>query len=218
MNYNREKVLEVSKILIVESHNDKFFIEALVKHMNSSDITIETPICMIDDYECLTSLSQLESRLIALRADIEKHADIDKIGIIVDADKVGVQSRTDEVQIIVDKLFTDLDIEVSIYIMNVDGQGELETVLKQIASSDTTIADCLESWQECIEEKKKLNQKEFDKVWVQMYQRYDCCTKNEARQAGKKCNNEISFSKNIYDLDNPILDKLKTFLQELGAN
>lgn len=208
----------MSKILIVESHNDKFFIEALVKHINSSDITIETPICTIDDYECLASLSQLENRLIALKAEVEKIASIEKIGIIVDADKVGVQSRTDKVQIVVDKLFTGLDVEISIYIMNVDGQGELETVLKQIASNDTTIADCLESWKACIEEGKKLSQKEFDKVWVQMYQRYDCCTKKEAKQAGKKCNNEISFSKNIYDLDNPILAELKTFLQELGEN
>ena len=208
----------MSKVLIVESHNDKFFIEALVKHMNSSDITIETPICTIDDYTCLTSLSQLENRLVALKAEVEKIASIEKIGIIVDADKVGVQSRTDEVQIIVDKLFTDLDVEINIYIMNVDGQGELETVLKQIASSDTTIADCLGKWQTCLPTDKKLSQKEFDKVWVQMYQRYDCCTKKEAKQAGKKCNNEMSFSKNIYNLDNPILDELKTFLQELGAN
>ena len=205
----------MSKVLIVESHNDKFFIEALVKHINSSDITIETPICMIDDYECLTSLSQLGSRLIALKADVEKHENIDKIGIIVDADAVGIQDRTEKVQSIIDNIFSDLPIEISVYIMHVNGYGELETVLKTIAFKDATIADCLESWQECLSD-KKLNQKEFDKFWIQIYQRYDNCTKKEAKQAGKKCSNEISFSKNIYDLDSPILDELKTFLKELG--
>jgi len=131
---------------------------------------------------------------------------------------VGTEKRINQIQEKIDLVFHEIqDIEFTIHIIHVDGNGELETVLKKIKSKDSTVADCLESWQECIEENKKLNQKEFDKVWIQMYQRYDCCTKKEAKQAGKNCNNEASFSKSIYNLDDPILNELKIFLTALGA-
>ena len=103
------------------------------------------------------------------------------------------------------------------YIQNKDGNGELETVLKEIKSKDSTIADCLESWQKCLPDDKKVSPKDFDKFWVQIYQRYDCCTKKEAKQAERKCNNETSFSKDIYNLNSAILDDLKKFLIKLGA-
>ena len=90
-------------------------------------------------------------------------------------------------------------------------------MLKEIKSIDSPIADCLESWQECLGD-KKLNKKDFDKLWIQMYQRYDCCTKKEQKQAGIKCNNEASLKKDkpIYDFDKDIveLNKLKEFLEE----
>lgn len=210
------KVLEVNNLLIVESENDKFFIQSLINHLNIN-INFGTPICSIDEYECLGGISKLEHRLKALIARVSKE-NIQKIGIVFDADKVGIEKQTADIQEKIDLIFHGIaDIDFSIYIMNVEGHGELETVLKKIALKDATVANCLQSWQECLKD-KELNQKEFDKVWIQMYQRYDCCTKKEAKQAGKNCNNEISFSKSIYDLNNPILDKLKTFLQELGAN
>ena len=100
--------------------------------------------------------------------------------------------------------------------MNIDGNGELETLLKEIKSSDSPIADCLESWQECLRD-KKLNKKDFDKLWIQIYQRYDGCTKKEQKQAGRKCNNETSLKdKSIYDFDKNIIEltRLKKFLKE----
>ena len=205
----------MNNLLIVESDNDKCFIQSLINHLNIK-INFGTPICSIDEYECLGGISKLEHRLKALTARVSKE-NIQKIGIILDADKVGIKKRTQEIQAKIDLVFKDIPgIEFSIHIMNIEGQGELETVLKKIALSDTTIADCLHSWQDCLEEDKKLNQKEFDKVWIQMYQRYDCCTKKEAKQAGNNCNNEASFSKSIYDLNNTILNELKTFLKEVG--
>ena len=209
------KDLEVNNLLIVESQNDKYFIEALIQHLNIN-LKIGDTICTIHEYECLNGIGELEKRFIKLKAKVEKE-NIKKIGIIFDADDVGIDTRTQQIQEKIDMVFNDVsDIDFSIYIMNVDDRGELETVLKQLKSKDSTIADCLDSWQECLPVDKKLNQKEFDKFWIQMYQRYDNCTKEEVKQAGKKCNNKVSFSKNIYDLNSPILDNLKTFLQELG--
>ena len=209
----------MSNLLILESENDKFFIEALVKYLNL-DIELGKPICNIYEYECIGGISRLSERLKALKTKILK-GDIDKIGIIFDADKVGIEDRKKQIQIEIEKLKENLDddfnnIEFKIFILNKDGFGELETVLKHIKSKDSTIADCLNAWQKCLPNNEKLNQKEFDKFWIQIYQRYDCCSKREKKRAGEKCNNEVSFTKDIYDLDNVILEDLKIFLRKLG--
>ena len=39
--------------LIVESENDKYFIESLKEFLTISDVEIDSPICTIDDYECM---------------------------------------------------------------------------------------------------------------------------------------------------------------------
>jgi len=259
--------LEVSKnILIVESENDKYFIEALLKHLrflsklkklkwftnkihlnlldhqlneflkdsiNQSNIEIENPICSIDDYECLDGLSdkKLKTKLEELEDIIFKDEDIAKIGIILDADSVGVEARVEQVNRVLKDIFkleSDLDninkfvkdkeskVEFGCYITNIDGKGELETLLRELTYKDATFANCLESWQECLERNKKsIKQKEFDKFWIQIYQRYDCCSNKERKRAGEKCNNRISFKKNIYNFNKDIkeLKSLKSFLR-----
>lgn len=207
--------LEVSNLLIVESENDKYFIEAFIKYLNLT-IEVDEAICSIDEYECLGGMSKLNNKLIALESNIEKNG-IDKIGIIFDADDVGIQKRTEKINSEIDSVFKNKPDIFSIYIMNVDGKGELETVLKKISSEDSTMADCLEKWQKCLESNdKKIRQKDFDKFWVQVYQRYDCCAKKEAKQAGEKCDNEASFKKNIWNFEDVILKELKVFLEELS--
>ncbi|MBN2824121.1 MAG: hypothetical protein JXQ76_02270 [Campylobacterales bacterium] len=211
----------MSNILIVESENDKYFIEGLIKHI-TLDIEIGEPICQIDEYECLGGISKLEERLRALTHRIIK-GEIDKVGIIFDTDKIGIENRTIQIQEKIDLIKKELpaeccDIKFNIYIQNYGGDGELETILKAIKSKNSTVADCLNAWQECLPSDKKLNQKEFDKFWVQIYQRYDCCTKKEQKQAGKKCNNEISLKeKIIWNFDHQILDDLKTFLNKFRS-
>jgi len=207
--------LEVSKnILIVESETDKFFIQALINHVNIQKIESLEAVCAIDDFECLGGIGKLEQKLKEVARDIKKR-DISKVGIIFDADKKGVQEREAQIDTIVNKVFSDEDDVTSHkYIMNVRGYGELETVLKLIKSEDSTYADCLEVWRECLIEKDKtISDKDFDKLWVQHYQRFDQCTKQEQKQAGKKCNNEVSLVKPIWDFDHPVLDDLKQFLK-----
>ena len=53
--------IEVSNILIVESENDKFFVEALIAHI---DINIEVgnPICTIDEYNCMGGRGKLKKQ------------------------------------------------------------------------------------------------------------------------------------------------------------
>ena len=206
----------MSNLLIVESQNDKYFIEALINHLNLN-IEVGSPVCSIDEYECLGGIGKLEEKLNALKGRVAKEG-IETVGIIFDADKKGIEKQRKDIQEKIDLVFgKDSAIEFKIYIMNVEGYGELETVLKLIHLKDSTVADCLESWQECLPDDKKLNQKEFDKFWVQIYQRYDHCSKKEAKQAGKKCNNEVSLkNKKIWNFNHPTLNDLKKFLKEIG--
>jgi hypothetical protein len=210
----------MSNILIVESKNDQYFIEAVVTKINAS-IEIEKPICTINEYECLGGISKLEEKLNSIMHKILK-GEVDKIGIIFDANSIGIEKRKSQIEEKVDNFKNTLEddfknIPFYIYILNLNGYGELETILKEIKSQDSTIADCLESWQECLPEEKKLNQKDFDKFWVQIYQRYDCCSKKERKQAHRKCNNEASLkNKEIYNLEHKVLNDLKQFLKELG--
>lgn len=207
----------MSNILIVESENDKFFIEALITHIGV-DAVVGNPICSIDEYNCMGGIGKLKNKLEELKSRLLKGDEINQVGIIFDADNIGIEERTKQINDIKKSVFTNDELDLKIFIMNLNGNGELETLLKEIKANPSPIADCLESWQECLGD-KRLNKKEFDKLWIQMYQRYDCCDKNEQKQAGRKCNNEVSLKeKSIYDLDKDIeeLRKLKEFLAEFG--
>lgn len=216
-------------ILIVESENDQYFIESLKDYLNIYDVNIDTPICTIDDYECLSGLSKvkLEAKLQELKIEIEKRG-IEKIGILLDADNEGIAKRIElinEALKVIDKDLNltrcnhfikseSLEIEIACYITNVEGYGELETVLKTIKSKDSPFADCLYEWKKCLEERSQtIKDKDFDKFWVNTYQRFDCCTKKEQKQAGRKCNPEASMKKDIWNFEHSVLDGLKEFLK-----
>jgi len=222
----------VSNILIVESQNDKYFVEAFIEHLQCKGIDIDPPICDIDDYECLEGLSRkkLTMTLSSLKNEAQKR-DIQKIGIILDMDNETEVSRLQLVNTAIQEIFEtdkklssvgefitiDIDghsqVKMACYFTNVDGKGELETVLKAIKSKESIYADCLEIWRKCIKAAdKKITDKDFDKFWISIYQRFDCCSKKEKYQAARKCSNEASMKKGIYNFDSPILDNLKQFL------
>ncbi len=219
-------------VLIVESENDKYFIEALIAYLNISNINVDSPVCSIHDYECLGGLSKLQGKLSELEERI-KEENINKIGIILDANQVGIQER---VELINQALKTidenlelsepnqfikseKLDVEIACHILNIDGRGELETVLKAIKSNNSIFADCLNTWKKCVEEKgKTVKDKEFDKFWINVYQRYDCCSEKEQKQAGRKCDNESSMKKAIWNFESPQLDELRSFLGLFASN
>ncbi|MDI9875333.1 hypothetical protein [Flectobacillus rivi] len=96
--------------------------------------------------------------------------------------------------------------------MNVGGKGELETILRLIKNHPSSNADCLEQWQNCLSE--KVSQKEFDKLWVHYYLKYDTATHQERQHVGRYCTLEYSLQNktHIWDLDSPVLAELKRFL------
>ena len=221
----------MKSLIIVESHNDKYFIEKLRDILRLENIELKEPVCKMADYECLNGLS--EKKLQLTLNDI-KFDEYQKIGIIIDADNEGIQKRIDLINSCIRTLeevpedfqitkinefirVKNLDIEIGCYITNKDGFGELETVLKAIKKEDSTYADCLDSWKTCLNSKgKEINDKDFDKFWVSNYLRFDTCTKKEQKQADKNCKNEVAIKKDIWDFENLILNDLKNFLKILN--
>jgi len=204
----------VSSLILVEGNSDRVFIEALIFHINK-DITVDTPICSADSCDVLGGKDELEKKLIAIKRTAKKEG-IDKIGIIIDANSVGVEAREAEVQAKVDSVFgDDPPVELLIHILHIDGKGELETILRSIKTKDSTHADCLDNFQDCLPDDDKLTEKEFLKRWIYYYQVYDNCSARDRKQISKKCNDEASMKKEIYDFDNEILKDLKDFLNSL---
>ncbi|NOQ32497.1 MAG: hypothetical protein GQ570_15430 [Helicobacteraceae bacterium] len=232
----------MSNLIIVESENDQYFIEALIDNLNLPNIKVGIPICKIDDFDCLGGYTKLTANLQSLKLD--KYS---KIGIILDADEVGIIKRVSFINETLKSICTDvtldkinqlkksniLDLSIACYITNVDGQGELETVMRKIKSQNSIYADCLTEWKKCLTEQGKIiKDKEFDKVWVSNYLKYDTCIGKDRHQKSKKCANELinntaninevennlmsntkTIKKNIWNFDDPILKELKIFLK-----
>ena len=220
-------------VLIVESENDQYFVEALITHLNYQEINVVDPICAVDDYKCLggLSLKRLKEALFYLKDEVQTANGIQKIGIILDRDNETEANRLELVNTAIQAIFetdqsfsstselitididSDSQVKMACYFTHVEGKGELETVLKAIKNQDSTYADCLFHWKDCLEEQgKPIKEKEFDKLWVNFYQRFDCCDKKDRYQAARKCNPEASMKKGIYNLDSPVLDDFKQFL------
>lgn len=209
---------EVSNLLIVESVNDKFFIEALLNAMNLK-MNIDEVVCSIDDFECLGGIDKLEQKLKFIVNRVKKEG-IEKIGIIFDADEIGVEKRTEQIKQKIDLVFgTQKAVEFSTYIINVDDRGELEDILKAIKTKHSPYADCLKEWRSCLATSEHdVSDKIFNKFWLNNYVMYDTCTSSKHRgKKDKYCIFKYAMKeKDIWDFEHPILNELKTFLKELG--
>jgi hypothetical protein len=227
----------MSNILIVESKNDKIFIEKLIEILNFDNIEIDEPIC-VDDYECLDGWSKtaIIRALKSLSASLPKK-NITKIGIVIDQDKHTKEQKLNLINECVDQVFTksailndvsslievksnfDISLQLGCYFTNVNQQGDLDTLLKAIKTQDSDYADCLESWRNCIKEQEKtISNEDFDKFWINNYIRFDTCLKKESSQAYRKCSMYnfdyiLENKSHIFDFDNPVLDEIKAFLK-----
>jgi hypothetical protein len=227
----------MSNILIVESKNDKIFIEKLIEILNFDNIEIDEPIC-VDDYECLDGWSKtaIIRALKSLSVSLPKK-NITKIGIVIDQDKHTKEQKLNLINECVDQVFTksailndvsslievksnfDISLQLGCYFTNVNQQGDLDTLLKAIKTQDSDYADCLESWRNCIKEQEKtISNEDFDKFWINNYIRFDTCLKKESSQAYRKCSMYnfdyiLENKSHIFDFDNPVLDEIKAFLK-----
>lgn len=230
-------------ILIVESKNDRCFIEALVKHLNlHKNVQVDAPICQIDDYECLDGLneSKLTTKFRDVLDDVAKKG-ISKIGLLLDMDKETRETRIAFVNKALSNalsqtvasfipikniseftrinLNADTSVEIACFFTNVDGKGELETLLKAIKANEqsSNYADCLEQWRNCVGI-DKISDKEFGKLWIDFYVRWDTCSNKDRKQADRKCSmrnfDYVMQEKGneIFKLDHELLESLRHFL------
>ncbi|MBK1988060.1 hypothetical protein A0J48_011000 [Sphaerospermopsis aphanizomenoides BCCUSP55] len=223
-----------SNILIVESNNDKYFLQAIIRYLNFN-IEVAPPIILSeDDYRSMNGLNQtkLKDALKDLKADIQK-GEIERVGIVIDIDDKGERERINFINECIQEVFPGsplltkvkqyininfdgFNIQLACYFTNVDGKGELETVLRNIKSKNSDYADCLESWKNCLNDHgQEITIKDFDKFWVSIYLRFDTCSKRDKKQAERKCSFEYAMEKKaeIWDFEHPTLNNLKEFLQ-----
>jgi len=170
--------------------------------------------------------------------------EIRKIGIILDIDKNGlrqrikfVNSQLKQLKCLLGKQYRIVEagqfipltvptddeddeeilIELACYFMNVEGIGELETVLKAIKAKESLYADCLQNWRDCLKShNQEISEKIFDKLWLHYYIRYDTCSKEEQRLAGYSCDVrklDYVFKPDIFNFDHEVLNELKAFLR-----
>ena len=222
--------------LIVESKNDKDFVEALIRDIELENTSVDAPICAINDYSCMDGLSK--KKLIEhLKEKINeiRRGEIKKLGVLIDQDQDTKAERLTFVSEAATKAFgkkivfkdintfytiqidTDTSFELICHFTNVDGTGELETLLKAIKTKESIFADCLEKWKDCIEANgKKISQKDFDKFWISNYIRFDTCSSKQKKQAERKCSMQnfdyVLEHKNIFNLKAKELTDLRAFL------
>ncbi len=240
----------MSHLLIVESENDKYFIEAIINHLNlqkevvvedwklniDTEEIIESDDICINAYECIGGTGNLKTTLDALKNKISVDED-EKIGIIFDQDKHTVDARLKLInEVIVDvfgqnseqlktvnnfiSLNADEDtfFQLACYFTNLNGEGELDNILKKIATSDSLHAECLNSWVACLETNGVVfKPKDLLKEWVRVYARYDTCKGRERNQADRKCSLKAALLKPVWNFDDDCLNELKEFLKLFKA-
>lgn len=226
--------------IIVESFND----QAIYKYILDTFCQSPTDVEAIDntlDWIELNGLSsgKLLLKLQEVKSDLVRAQDTPKIGIIIDLDEYSVTDRIDFLNEICSTAFEldidisnandfkkytlpeyNLDFELGYCFSGLNGRGELEHILKDIA--DLTIANhanCLETgWLSCLTHKSiDFKEKDLRKIWIDFYKRYDCLTSKEKCNAGKytqwehflkKHPTKFNFSKDIKELN-----EIKIFLR-----
>lgn len=222
--------------LITEGVDDGHFAAALIEDINRE----KTVDCFFERYTPLGGLDEktlvkdLQGKLGEIR-----RGKIRRIGILIDQDLFSKKKRLDFLNEVIKKAFgqeavlentntlytieveEDTNVEIACHFMNVNGQGELETVLRAIKTKDSPHADCLNTWRDCLESQgAKVKEKEFVKSWIRDYIRLDTCSSSKFRgNKGKYCSMNCldnilarKGDKAIFDLKAKELTDLRAFL------
>jgi hypothetical protein len=230
--------------IIVESKNDRFFFERLLSNMevrrnNGAQVGVE-PICPEEDiaFDELKGLdsTKLKTKVKDVIADFRKEK-LQKIGILLDRDDASESERLRLIDEAVQRACREMGAEcagpiarlntfyeiayrgqrfsLACGLVGLDGRGEMAHLLQATANRPADLADCLKTWRACAESKgHAVKDKDFVKLWVDFYIRWDTCDKNDRKQAYRKCsmhNFETVLEKDIFDFEHEALSELKTF-------
>lgn len=232
----------MSNKIIVESVNDQYIYKYILDEFCQSPAEVEA-IDSTLDWIKLDGLSseKLLLKLQEVKPDLVRAQDTPRIGIIIDFDEYSLADRINFLNEICSKAFEldidisnandfktytlaeyNLDFELGYCFSGLNGEGELEHILKAIADLKiATHANCLETgWLPCLTHKSiDFKEKDLRKLWIDFYKRYDCLTSKQKGNAGKytQWNNflvkhptKFDFTKDIHEL-NEIKDFLGKF-------
>jgi len=216
------------KIILVEGEQDKQFIDRVRKQLHINGVEI-----LELEVETMGGETNLGNKLLNEIKNAIYKGNLDQLGVIIDMDAHKARDRFDKInndflkagflspKIDAQNTFYTLSLaddsssncQVGCYLMNHNGQGNLEDILMAICAKNTDFADALQCWRECLTKNGKVvKDSDYKKQWLQFYARYDCCDKKEATQAGKNCTLEKAFEKGSFDLNHNILQDLHSFL------
>jgi len=187
------------------------------------------------------SASSIELKIKDLRRDILTATEKPSISIIIDIDNHTIEDRFSllnnaissalNIHVNINEVGTfktfniteddfDFDFDLAYFFVGLNGKGEIEDLLIELACTDIAFhAESLKnSWRPHLESNydTKLKDKDFNKLWIDFYKRYDCLTNRQKCNAGKytqwdnflrKHPTKFDFSKNIKELD-----QIKEFL------
>lgn len=127
----------------------------------------------------------------------------------------------------------DVTLKIACHFIGVDGKGELEDVLREMKKCNSHHADCLDSWNFCLNSNgiDKKTDKEISKLWVHYYLKYDAFLSysNTTRPQDKYCKLEniftnvkdmnkqdklfeVNVTSELFDFNHACLNELKSFL------
>jgi hypothetical protein len=210
-------------IILTEGVDDKAFIGALLKNtaVDFEEVEVSNEMGGLTLPNLKNALSVVKNRTIK--------KGYQKIGIIIDRDSDSLQQRLNFINQALEGVFNvklenadapvhfrfqHLAMEISCHFINLNGVPELEGYLMQIPQSPTAYADCLQQWRNCIGV-DKISDKEFRKLWVHYYVRFDTSTAEERQQGGRKCTTEYSLNNKPehWNFNHPSLENLTNYLR-----
>jgi hypothetical protein len=231
--------------IIVESKNDMHFVKCLLEKVQKGrdhnvQVGVEEifPDAIVDFAELEGSdKTKLKTKLKDVIADVRREK-IQKVGILLDRDEVPESERIQLINEAVQTACTEMGavcsgtiaepntfyevtyqeqrFSVVCGLVGLEGKGELTHLLRATANQPSDFADCLQAWRDCAQtQEKTIKDKEYVKLWVDFYIRWDTCSKKDRKQADKKCSMstfETVLDKDIFDFEHPALSDLRTFL------
>lgn len=230
-------------LIVVESLNDKAFIELLLKAGGQSAPAKPIEIASLHKFDGESRGKSAFPKWLTyyVGGEFQKRP-IGHLAIILDADDDRKDAKTGGLensirfvnQSIKDLLGVDpgitteaqvvpckLDqksppLNISCFFFKTENkEGDLDQLLRQIANKEVPYCSCLvDALLPCLEQ-KNLSTNDFDKIWINKYTRA-AASREQRRDAERKLHEVIlEKGESIFDLNHPILNDLKSYLKNL---
>jgi len=189
----------------------------------SLDSNSATPTTLIKNLENLkTRVARGDINKIGIIYDLDSSTPEQRIAMINNALQQAYQHTSPPLSAINQFINIQVDeelVHIACHFIHIDGQGEIENLLKAIKTVNSPFADCLyDGWKNCLSAKgRAISDKKLVKQWLSFYIRYDALSQKEMRDAANNTKLEaflnLAPAKFDFNKDIPELNQLKDFLK-----